>query len=163
MLITMELSVNLVIIFITFAVRCVHDWCLAYSMKLDFSKIRVISFTRKTCLLNHQYILGNSHILRTECINDLGVCTDYELHFHHRVDFIFSHVMKLLGLICTITFSFFTIHSLVVLHFAFVRFKLEHASLPWKYVLITDYNKLEHIQRKFPALCHRVFQARQYR
>jgi hypothetical protein len=98
-------------------------------MKLIFSKIRVISFTRKTNVLNHQYRLGNSRILRTDCIKDLVIHINCELHFHHHVSFLFSHAVKLLGLICTITFSFSTIYSLVVLHFALVRSKLEHASL----------------------------------
>jgi hypothetical protein len=59
-------------------------------MKPNFSKIKFISFARKTNDLNYQYRLGNSFILRTDCIKDLGVHTDCKLHFHHHVDFIFT-------------------------------------------------------------------------
>jgi hypothetical protein len=40
-------------------------------MKPNLSKTRVISFSRKTTVLNYQYRLGNSFILRTDCIKDL--------------------------------------------------------------------------------------------
>jgi hypothetical protein len=83
-------------------------WCLENSMRPIFSKIRVVSVTRKTNVLNYQYRLGNSVILRTGCIKDLGVHIDCKLHLHRHVDFLFSHSMKLLGLIRTLTFSFST-------------------------------------------------------
>jgi hypothetical protein len=41
-----------------------------------------------------------------------------------------------------------------MLYFALVRSKLEYTSVAWKSVTITDFNKLERVQRKFAALCH---------
>jgi hypothetical protein len=58
-------------------------------MKPNFSKIRIVSFTRKTNVLNYQYRLGNSVILRTDCVKDLGVHIDCKPHFHRHVDFLF--------------------------------------------------------------------------
>jgi hypothetical protein len=84
-------------------------------MKPNSSKISVISFARKTNVLNYQYSLGNSFLLRTDGITDLGMHIDCTLHFHRHVDFIFSHALKLLGLIRTITFSFSTIDGLLML------------------------------------------------
>jgi hypothetical protein len=85
-------------------------------MKPNFNKIRIISFTRKSNVLNYQYRLGNSFILRTDCIKDLGVHIDRKFNFHRHVDFVFPHALKLLGLIRTITFSFSTIDSLLSSH-----------------------------------------------
>jgi hypothetical protein len=102
-------------------------------MKPNFSKIRVISFTRRTNVLNCQYRRENSSILRTDCIKDLGVHIDCELHFHRHVDF------------------------LLMLYFALVRSKLECASVAWNSVTITDSNKLERVQKKFAALFHKTF------
>jgi hypothetical protein len=50
-----------------------------------------------------------------------------------------------------------------MLYFAFVRSKLEYASVAWNSVTNTDSNKLERVQRKFAALCHeRFFQDVEY-
>jgi hypothetical protein len=135
----------------------VYEWCLANFMKPNFSKIRVISFTRKTAPLGYHYRLGNSVILRADCIKDLGVYFDSKLYFHQHVDYLLSHTLKLLGLIRTITFSFSTLDSLLTLYSALVRSKLEYASVVWNSVTNTDSNKLERVQRKFAALCHNRF------
>jgi hypothetical protein len=116
-------------------------------MKPNFSKIRVIYFTRKTNVLNYQYRLGNSFILRTDSIKkDLGVHIVCKLHFHHHIYFLFS-----------LANFFSTIDSLLMLYFALVRSKLECASVAWNSVTITDSNKLGRVQRKFAALCHKRF------
>jgi hypothetical protein len=130
----------------------VYNWCLANFMKPNFSKIRVISFTRKMSMLNYQYRLGNFFIMRIDCIKDFGVHIDCKLHFHRHVDFLFSHAMKLLELICTLTFSFSTIDSVLMLYFALVRSKLEYASVAWNSVTITDSNKPERVQKNCSPL-----------
>jgi hypothetical protein len=135
----------------------VHEWCSANLMKPNLSKIRVISFSRKTTALNYQYRLGNSFILRTDCIKDLGVHIDSKLHFHQHVHFSFSHTMKLLGWIRIITFSFSALDSLLMLYIATVRSKLEYATVVWNSITNTDSNKLERVQRKFAGLCHNRF------
>jgi hypothetical protein len=132
-------------------------------MNPNLGKIRFISFSRKTTVLNYQYRLGNSPILRADCIKDLGVYIDSKLHFHQHVDFLFSHTMKLLGLIRTITFSFSTLDSLLMLYIAIVRSKLEYAALTGILSRIPTPNKLKRIQRKFAVLCHnRFFQDEDY-
>jgi hypothetical protein len=89
--------------------------------------------------------IGNSFILRTNSIKDLGVHIDCKLHFHRHVDFLSLHALKLIGLIRTVIFSFSTLDSLLMLYFALVRSKLEYASVAWNSVMITDSNKLERI------------------
>jgi hypothetical protein len=97
--------------------------------------------------------------LRTDCINDLGAHTASKLYSHRHVDILFSHAMKLLGLIRILTFSFPTIDSLLMLYFVAVRSKLEYTrtSVAWNSVTATDTNKLERIQRKFAAIYRNRF------
>jgi hypothetical protein len=42
-------------LFLQIDIYCVHDWFSANFMEFNFSRIRVISFTRKTNVLNYQY------------------------------------------------------------------------------------------------------------
>jgi hypothetical protein len=124
-------------------------------MKLNVNKTRVISFSRKTNLLLFDYKLCESLITRTECIRDLGVQIDSKLRFHNHVDYVFSQTIRLLGLIRSVTFSFSSLQSLLMLYCTLVRPKLEYASVTWNSISSTDASKLERIQRKFVSLCHR--------
>jgi hypothetical protein len=84
-------------------------------MKLNTQKINVISFTRKTNNIHIDCHLGNAIIKRTDCVKYVGMWLDNKLHFH-RVNYIFSVVYKLLGLINFITYNFSSLDSLLVLY-----------------------------------------------
>ncbi|KDR18918.1 hypothetical protein L798_06656 [Zootermopsis nevadensis] len=122
-------------------------------MKLNISKTTVIPFSRKTTTLIFDYKLFQSSITRTDTIKDLGIFFDSKLQFHNHVDHIFSHCIKLLGLVRTLTFSFSSLDCLYMLYVTLVRSKLEYASVVWNSITTTDANKLERIQQKFAALC----------
>ena len=77
--------------------------------------------------------------------------------FHNHVDYIFSQTIRLLGLIRSVTFSFSSLQSLLMLYCTLVTPKLEYASVAWNSITSTDTSKLERIQRKFISLCHRRF------
>jgi hypothetical protein len=55
------------------------------------------------------------YISLRDCVENLGMRIDCKHHFHH-IEFPFSHIMKLLGLIRTIMFSFFSKDSLMMLY-----------------------------------------------
>jgi hypothetical protein len=59
-------------------------------------------------------------VLRRECIKDLGVLIDPKINFYHRVDFLFSHALKILEMIRTMTF-FSILYILLMLYFALIR------------------------------------------
>jgi hypothetical protein len=126
-------------------------------MKLNVNKSRVISFCRKTNRRLFYYKLCESLITRTECVKDLGVESDSKLHFHHHVDYIFSQAIRLLGLIRTVTFSFSSLQSLLMLYYTLARPKLEYGSVAWNSITSTDASKLGRVQRQFVSLCHRRF------
>jgi hypothetical protein len=76
-----------------------------------------------------------------------------KLYFHDRVDYLFSHCIRLLGLVRTITFPVSSLGSLHMLYFTLIRSKLEYASVVLNSITTTDANKLERIQQKFAARC----------
>ena len=64
----------------------------------------------------------------------------------------------MLSLIRTITYSFSTLDSLLLLHFTLDRPKLQDDSTVWNFATPADVNELEVIQRKRAALCqYRLF------
>jgi hypothetical protein len=78
--------------------------------------------------------------------------------------FYFSHALKLLRMIPIITFYFSASGSLLVLYFALVRCKLQHAHSTWNSLMNSDSNKLQSTQRNFAALYHdSFFQDKVYR
>jgi hypothetical protein len=90
---------------------------------------------------------------RTHSVKDL----DSKLHFHNHVNFIFSHCIKMLGLIRSVTFNYSTLGPMLILYFALVRSKVENASVVWNSIASNDANKLECIQQKFTALYFKYF------
>jgi hypothetical protein len=59
-------------------------------MKLNVSKTRVITFSRKTNGLYYVYKIQDSSLTHNDAIKDLGVQLDSKLHFSAHVDYIFS-------------------------------------------------------------------------
>jgi hypothetical protein len=118
-------------------------------MELNTQKTNVISFTPKTNSIHFDYELGNAIMMHCDCVKDLGVWLDIKLYFHHHVNYIFSIASKLLGLV-----NFSSLDSLLVLFILLVWSKLEYASITWNNLTITDFNKLESIQKKFAHLCY---------
>ena len=72
---------------------------------------------------------------------------DSKLSFHHHVDYIFSQPLNMLVLIFTLTCSFSTTDSLLLLHYTFARPKLGYEP-----PVSNSMKKVECIQRKFVAL-----------
>jgi hypothetical protein len=135
----------------------VQNWWFEYCMTLNVGKTTIISFTCKTIGFHFNYKLSNNPILRSQCVKDLGVLLDSKLYFRHHVDYISSQGLKILGLICYITSSFSTPHSLSVLYTTLARPKLEYASVAWNSITSTDSSKLKRVQIKFATLYHSRF------
>jgi hypothetical protein len=73
------------------------------------------------------------------------------------IGYLFSHAIKLLGPIWTVTFSFSSLDSLMMLYSSLVRSKHEYDSVLWISLTNTDSNNLESIQKNIFTLCHNSF------
>jgi hypothetical protein len=65
-----------------------------------------------------------------------------KFHFHNHVTYIFSHCIRLLGLVCSVMLSFSYLKCLYLLYLALVGSKLEYSSGIWNSVMCTKANKL---------------------
>jgi hypothetical protein len=92
------------------------SWCIANCMKLNISETKVISFSRKTNALTY----GSA-----------------KLHLHDHVNYIFSHCIKLLDLVRSITFNFSCLESMHRLYIILVR-SVEYASVVWNLITSTE-------------------------
>jgi hypothetical protein len=126
-------------------------------MKLNISKTKVISFTRKANVACYSYKICDSFKTHTDTLKNFGVQLDQKLHFHVRVDYVFSQSVRTLGLTRTVTSSLSTLDNPPILYLTLGRPKPEYASTVWNSITASDAKKLECIQRKFVTLCQNRF------
>lgn len=147
-----ELLNQLIIVYFYSRILIACDCHLAVFLKLNCSIIRVISFTKKIKKPNITIVLEVPLHCRV-AIRDLGVLIECKLHFHHYVDFLFSHVMNLLRLIHNITCSFSTIHSLLMQYFVLSMSQLKYASVAWTSITLqTQRNLITHKVQAFVTI-----------
>jgi hypothetical protein len=119
-------------------IKNIRVLCIANYMKPNFNETRMLRFWLQT-------VWTFCHT--RDYIGDLGVLTDTELHFHQQVDNIFSQVIRLLGLIRSVT-SCWSPHGLQTLYCTLVRPKLQYTAAVWISVTCCDACKLQ-----FVSLC----------
>jgi hypothetical protein len=115
-------------------INSIQCWCTANCMKFSISKTKAISpspFFRKTSVLFYDYKLWQASITRSDSIKDMGVFVDAKLYFHNHVNHIFSHCIKLLGLVRSITFNFSSLECMLILYITLVTSTLEYVSVVW--------------------------------
>jgi hypothetical protein len=105
----------------------------------------------------YAYKIRDSSITCTDIIKDLRVQLHSKLHFHAYLDYFVFQSVRMLGLVRTVTYSFSTLESSLMLYLALVRYELAYAAILWSSITSTDARKLEHVHRKFVVLCHNRF------
>jgi hypothetical protein len=101
--------------------------------------------------------LWDSSVTRTDTIKDLRIQLDSKLHFRAHVRRRFLPIRKDAGLSRSITYSFATLDSLLILYLDLVRSKLKYSSTVWSSITSTDAKKLDRFQRKLVTLCQYLF------
>jgi hypothetical protein len=121
----------------------IRGWCVANNIIRSTDKIRVTTFTGKINSNCTVRLVNISYWFSQGSWSNL----DSKLSFHHQVNYIVSQPLNMLVLIFTLTCSFSTTDSLLLLHNTFVRPKLEYDP-----PVSNSMKKVECIQRKFVAL-----------
>jgi hypothetical protein len=124
-------------------------WCDKNKMRLNISKCKIISFTRKSNIVNFFYNINGSPLARCNEISDLGVIMDNTLSFTSHIMSITNTAMKMLGFVCRNTKEFTNISCIKQLFYGLVRSRLEYCCVVFKPYQQLYINMMEGVLRKF--------------
>jgi hypothetical protein len=96
---------------------------------LSIEETNVICFLRKTNSIRFNYNIGGILILRSGCVEDLGVMLHSELYSHQRSNWTSSDAPQFLGFILFVTIHFSFWDSLQVSYITLISSKLENVSI----------------------------------
>jgi len=127
----------------------VNDWCVRNNLHLNTKKCYVLSYSLKTSVIDFGYELDGTLLKRDNTFKDLGITFDTKLSFTAHIENITSDSLKAYGFITRCRHDFFDPSIMKTLYFAFVRSRLEYASLIWCPYYDVHTGSLERVQRKF--------------
>ena len=130
-------------------------WIKEWSLKLNISKCRVVSFGRKSNILQYDYSIGNEVIQRTESITDLGVVFDPQLKFGLHIREKVNKAYARLGIIKR-NFKCMSVEVFCLLYKAMVRSQLEYANSVWNPHRKEDIITLEKVQMRATKLVESI-------
>lgn len=123
-------------------------WCTNNSLKLNVSKCKYLTFTRKLQFVRFNYNVNGNIIERCTEFKDLGVIFDSQLSFSQHINYATQSASKLLGFFSRNWSCFSRIEIIKTLFYSFIRSKLEYAALIWFPIYSNSIRSIESIQRK---------------
>lgn len=127
----------------------VVKWCSDNKLPLNPSKCCFMSYTLKSNKLAYPYAIDNVTLNNPTTIVDLGVTFDQQLSFTKHIENIVAAANRSYGFLVRNSRDFRNISSLKILYYAYVRSKLEYASIVWSPFYFTWINLIEKVQRRF--------------
>lgn len=126
-----------------------YQWFIDNNLQINFTKCKVMTYSRKKNILNFDYLINLYSINRPEFIQDLGVTFDKHLNFKQHVITVTNRASKVLGFIMRSSKEFSKTETNICLYKTLVRAKLEYASIVWNPATKTSINTIEKVQRRF--------------
>ena len=97
---------------------------------------------------DRDYYLGGIKLDRVDVEKDLGILLSHNLSWNNHVDVISSKVQKMLNVLRRTCKDINDIRTKKLLYIAWVRSRLEHASVVWSPHTKRNINNLEQVQRR---------------
>lgn len=116
-------------------------------MSLNYSKFSVLSLSLKHIPNIYTYMVNRHRLESVSKHTDLGVMIDSKLTFTQHVNSAVSSGRKLLGMITRLRKGL-PMSALIVVYIAFVRSRLEYASVIWNSIGKGSSDRIESVQRK---------------
>nr|CAH7747916.1 unnamed protein product [Callosobruchus chinensis] len=125
------------------------DWCQMNDLKLNTSKCKVMSVTRKQSTVLYDYKIENDILARVQEAKDLGITFTSDLSFYKHIDQMVRSATRMLGFIIRNCKSFTNIDALKTLFYTLVRSVVEYGCIVWSPIYTTYISKIERVQIKF--------------
>lgn len=124
-------------------------WSGVNSLDLNISKCKIMSFYRKRQPHVTTYFINGTAVERVKSFIDLGVTLDEKLAFNLHYDAIIAKSFAMLGFIKRMCSNMHEPYAIKSLYNAFVRSRLEYASLIWQPHYRVHIQRIESIQKQF--------------
>lgn len=131
------------------ALHKISDWCTLNNLPLNAAKCNAMTFSNKLNIFIYEYCINNTILTRPNTFKDLGVTLDCKLSFVEHINLVIANCYKSLGFIIRNSRDFVNIESIKILYLAFVRSRLDYASIIWSPHFNTHIQNLEKVQRRF--------------
>lgn len=131
------------------ALNTVIEWSQSNHLPLNVEKCSVMSYYRIKDPLRYDYGIDGFILQRPHIIRDLGVIFDEKLTFVPHVEDITNRAYNTLGFIIRSSSCFVKSQTLIDLFSAYIRSRLEYASVVWSPTYKVHILSIETLQRKF--------------
>lgn len=128
------------------------EWCYINNLMLNVSKCNAMTYCKRRTYVEFNYKIDGFQLEKPTDIKDLGVYFDRELTFDKHLHSVTSSAFSNLGFVIRNCKNFKQAETLKSLYVAFVRSRLEYASIVWYPLQSYKLQDLEKIQRRFLKL-----------
>ena len=135
----------------------ISNWVSRNNMKINKSKTKCISFTRKTQYIVTRYHLEGTMIEKTENIRDLGVYYDSKVIFDIHINNMIDSARRIFGYIISNWKKWNKPDVIIYLYKSLIRPKLEYASIIWSSASTCYLKLIEGVQRKLVSFIYHHF------
>ena len=125
------------------------SWCTLNRLYLNIEKCSVMSFGLIKEKVVFDYSIQGISLERVCLVKDLGVWFDGDLRFDSHVNNKVNEAYRMLGFIKRSCYALSNKTAFLMLYNAYVRSKLEFASIIWESLQENRINQVEMVQKKF--------------
>ena len=133
-------------------VNSFNIWFKENKLRLNRSKTKVMTFSRKMQNVCFPYRIDGELLSRVTEIRDLGVVFESNLRFDVHVGKMISASLRALGVVCRVSREFTNPCTFITLYCSLSRSQLEYSSVVWNGICKTNSLRIERIQKTFISI-----------
>nr|AEG42077.1 putative non-LTR retrovirus reverse transcriptase [Mayetiola destructor] len=130
-------------------IDCILNWCKKNYLFFNCQKCAIFTARRTRSFVNRVYTIDKFELERKNEIRDLGVLLDQRFSFASHIENVTVCARQMIGYIKRVSNNKFTIETKKKLYLAYVRSKLEFASVIWSPYQDIYKDDIESIQKQF--------------